>query len=37
MKDLERYVELIATSQTTQEAFDNFCAAMCKHGYDRIA
>jgi DNA-binding CsgD family transcriptional regulator len=37
MKDLERYVDLIVTSQTTQEAFDNFCDAMRKHGYDRIA
>jgi len=37
MKDLERYVELIVTSQTTQEAFDHFCEAMRQHGYDRIA
>ena len=37
MKDMERYVELIVTSQTTQEAFDHFCAAMRQHGYDRIA
>jgi DNA-binding CsgD family transcriptional regulator len=37
MKDLERYVELIVTSQTTQEAFDHFCAAMRRHGYDRVA
>ena len=37
MKDLERYVELIVASQTTQEAFDHFCAAMRQHGYDRIA
>ncbi len=37
MKDLERYVELIVTSRTTQEAFDHFCAAMRQHGYDRIA
>jgi DNA-binding CsgD family transcriptional regulator len=37
MKDLERYIERIVASQTTQEAFDNFCDAMRKHGYDRIA
>jgi DNA-binding CsgD family transcriptional regulator len=37
MKDLERYVERIVTSQTTQEAFDNFCDAMRQQGYDRIA
>jgi len=37
MKDLERYVERIVASQTTQEAFDHFCDAMRKHGYDRIA
>ena len=37
MKDLERYVERIVTSQTTQEAFDHFCAAMRERGYDRIA
>ena len=36
MKDLERYVERIVNSQTTQEAFDNFCEAMRHHGYDRI-
>jgi DNA-binding CsgD family transcriptional regulator len=36
MKDMERYVELIVTSRTTQEAFDHFCAAMRQHGYDRI-
>ena len=37
MKDLERYVERIVNSQTTQEAFDTFCDAMRHHGYDRIA
>jgi len=37
MKDLERYTELISTSQTTQEAFDKFCDAMRQQGYDRIA
>ena len=37
MKDLERYVDRIVASQTTQEAFDNFCEAMRHHGYDRIA
>ena len=37
MKDLERYVERIVASQTTQEAFDHFCDAMRQHGYDRIA
>jgi DNA-binding CsgD family transcriptional regulator len=37
MKDLERYVDLIVASQTAQEAFDHFCDAMRKHGYDRIA
>jgi DNA-binding CsgD family transcriptional regulator len=37
MKDLERYVERIVNSQTTQEAFDIFCEAMRHHGYDRIA
>jgi DNA-binding CsgD family transcriptional regulator len=37
MKDLERYVERIVASQTTQEAFDIFCEAMRQHGYDRIA
>ena len=37
MKDLERYVERIVSSQTTQEAFDHFCAAMRERGYDRIA
>jgi DNA-binding CsgD family transcriptional regulator len=37
MKDLERYVERIVTSQTTQEAFDAFCEAMRQRGYDRIA
>jgi len=36
MKDLERYIDLIVTSQTTQEAFQHFCDAMRKHGYDRI-
>jgi DNA-binding CsgD family transcriptional regulator len=37
MKDLERYVERIVTSQTKEEAFDAFCEAMRNHGYDRIA
>jgi hypothetical protein len=37
MKDLERYVERIVNSQTTEEAFDAFCEAMRHHGYDRIA
>jgi hypothetical protein len=37
MKDLERYIERIAASQTTEEAFDHFCAAMRERGYDRIA
>ena len=37
MKDLERYVERIVASQTTQEAFDIFCDAMRQRGYDRIA
>lgn len=37
MKDLERYVERIVNSQTTDEAFDAFCEAMRYHGYDRIA
>jgi DNA-binding CsgD family transcriptional regulator len=37
MKDLERYIERIVASQTTQEAFDHFCAAMRERGYDRIA
>jgi DNA-binding CsgD family transcriptional regulator len=37
MKHLERYVERIVSSQTTQEAFDHFCDAMRQHGYDRIA
>ena len=36
MKDLERYIERIVASQTTQEAFDIFCEAMRHHGYDRI-
>ena len=36
MKDLERTVERIVTSQTTQEAFDHFCAAMRRQGYDRV-
>ena len=36
MKDLERYVERIVASQTTQEAFGIFCEAMRQHGYDRI-
>jgi DNA-binding CsgD family transcriptional regulator len=36
MKDLERYVERIVASQTTQEAFGIFCEAMREHGYDRI-
>jgi DNA-binding CsgD family transcriptional regulator len=37
MKDLERYIELIVTSQTPAGAFDHFCAAMGDRGYDRIA
>jgi DNA-binding CsgD family transcriptional regulator len=37
MKDLERYVDLIVAAQTAQEAFDHFCDAMRKQGYDRIA
>ena len=37
MKDLERYVERIVTSQTKEEAFEAFCDAMRQHGYDRIA
>jgi len=37
MKHLERYIERIVSSQTTQEAFDHFCDAMSQHGYDRIA
>jgi DNA-binding CsgD family transcriptional regulator len=37
MKDLERHVERIVTSETTREAFDHFCDAMRQHGYDRIA
>ena len=37
MKDLERYIERIVASQTTEEAFDHFCAAMRERGYDRIA
>ena len=36
MKDLERHVERIVTSETTQEAFEHFCDAMRQHGYDRI-
>jgi DNA-binding CsgD family transcriptional regulator len=37
MKDLERYIERIVASQTTQEAFEHFCTAMRERGYDRIA
>ena len=37
MKDLERHVERIVTSETTQEAFDHFCDALRQQGYDRIA
>lgn len=37
MKDLDRYVERIVTSQTRQEAFDHFCEAMRHYGHDLIA
>jgi len=37
MKDLERYIERVVASRTTQEAFEHFCVAMRERGYDRIA
>lgn len=35
MKNLENYIELIASASTPEEAFHHYCAIMKKHGYDR--
>jgi DNA-binding CsgD family transcriptional regulator len=37
VRDLESYIQSILSAATAEDAFDEFCKIMQKHGYDRIA